>query len=82
MLVNSKNSFLLLKKNIINEIREELIENIKKKININYSNYVDNLITNLITTIEETSDKPKYFDGLFNTKDYNYLLKNPKKITR
>ncbi len=78
-LLKGKKKFLDLKNLLIKELKRSLSELIKRKIEKNYSVYIEFLLKN-IRDIKKAIDKPQEIELLFNVKDYNYLMKNYGKI--
>ena len=78
-LLKGKEKFLNLKNRLIKELKRSLSELVEEKIEKNYSKYIEFLIKN-IREIKKTIDKLQGIELIFNSKDYNYLLKNYGKI--
>ncbi len=78
-LLEGKEKFLKLKNSLIKTLKIELLNLIKKRINDNYLNYLDFLFNN-IKNVKITIDKPQAIEIIFNSKDYDYFIKNPEKI--
>ena len=78
-LLKGKEKFLNIKNKLIKELKRSLSELVEEKIEKNYSKYIEFLIKN-IREIKKTIDKLQDIELIFNSKDYNYLLKNYDKI--
>ena len=78
-LLKGKKIFLNLKNRLIKELKRSLSELIKRKIEKNYSMYIEFLLKS-IRDLKKAIDKPQEIELIFNTKDYNYLMKNYGKI--
>ncbi|MFW9998691.1 MAG: V-type ATP synthase subunit E [Candidatus Hodarchaeota archaeon] len=78
-LLEGKNKFLGLKNNLIQELKKSLFILIENKIKKNYSGYIDYLLKS-IEEVKNTMDKAHSIEILFNSKDYNYFIKNFDKI--
>jgi vacuolar-type H+-ATPase subunit E/Vma4 len=57
------------------ELKENLCNQIQEKINKNYSDYITHLLKS-IKSVKISIDKPQEIELIFNTKDYNYFIKN------
>ena len=77
--LKGKEKFLNLKNRLVKELKRSLSELIEGRIEKNYSKYIEFLLKN-IREIKKTIDKPQDIELIFNSKDYNYLLKNYGKI--
>jgi vacuolar-type H+-ATPase subunit E/Vma4 len=78
-LLKGKEKFMDLKNRLIKELKSSLAKLIKEKIEKNYPKYIEFLINN-IKEITKTIAKPQEIELVFNSKDYDYLLKNYSKI--
>ncbi len=68
-----------LKNSLIKTLKNSLLNHIKKKIEDNYLGYLEFLFNN-IKNVKMTIDKPQAIEIIFNSKDYNYFIKNPERI--
>jgi vacuolar-type H+-ATPase subunit E/Vma4 len=78
-LLGGKEKFLNLKNNLIKTLKTSLLNQIKNRIHDNYLKYL-NFLFNIIKRIKNTIDKPQAIEIIFNSKDYDYFLKNSEKI--
>ncbi len=78
-LLKGKEKFMALKNRLIKELKSSLAKLIKEKIEKNYPKYIEFLINN-IREIKNTINKPQEIELIFNSRDYNYLLKDYSKI--
>ena len=70
---------MILKNSLIKTLKINLLNHIKKKINDNYSNYLEFLF-DIIKNVKKNIDKPQAIEIIFNSKDYSYFIQNPEKI--
>ena len=70
---------MTLKNNLVTDLKNELNQLIKEKINVNYENYIKFLLDTIKKNIDNL-DKYQKITILFNSKDYNYFSKNLDKI--
>jgi vacuolar-type H+-ATPase subunit E/Vma4 len=78
-LLKGKEKFLKVKNNLISNLKTNLINEIKKKLKEKYPLYIKYLLDS-VKRIKNTIDKPQEIELIFNTKDYNYFIKNFDKI--
>ena len=78
-LLKSKEKILNLKNQLKEDLKVSLNEFIKKKINDNYSNYIEFLL-DFIKNISKNIDNHGEISFTFNSNDYNYFLKKFNKI--
>ncbi len=78
-LLNGKDKVLVLKNNLIQELKKSLFILIENKINKNYTGYINYLLKS-IKDIKNNIDETHHIEILFNSKDYNYFIKNYDKI--
>jgi len=78
-LLKGKETVLILKNKIINELKKKLNSLISEKINKHYANYINYLI-NSIKGIKPNLKKHQEIELLLNSKDYDYFLKNYSKV--
>ena len=78
-LLNGKAKFLDLKNQLIQEMKKSLFELIEEKIKTNYSMYIE-FVLKMIKEIKTSIDKPQEIELIFNSQDYEYLMKNYGKI--
>ncbi|MFX1388848.1 MAG: V-type ATP synthase subunit E [Promethearchaeota archaeon] len=78
-LLEGKEKFLNLKNSLIKTLKNNLLNHLKNRINDNYMNYLDFLFNN-INSIKNNIDKPQAIEIIFNSKEYNYFIKNPEKL--
>ncbi|MGQ4873389.1 MAG: V-type ATP synthase subunit E family protein [Promethearchaeia archaeon] len=74
-LLDIKKKILDLKKRIIKDIKNEIINYLRNRINENYKEYL-NMIKNRIIELSTTIDRPPKVILIFNSKDYDYFIKN------
>jgi hypothetical protein len=80
-LLKTKENVLKLKNRLVNELELELNNILKAQINQNYSKYIRYLF-GVIKGIHTAIDKPPEIVIEFNSKDYNYFIKNLEKINQ
>ncbi|MFW9901369.1 MAG: V-type ATP synthase subunit E [Candidatus Thorarchaeota archaeon] len=78
-LLKGKEKVLGLKNNLIQELKKSLFSLIENKINKNYSGYINYLLKS-IEGIKNNIDETNDIEIRFNSKDYNYFIKNYDKI--
>ena len=78
-LLKGKDKVLRLKNNLIQELKKSLFILIENKINKNYSGYINYLLKS-IEVVKRSLDQAHNIEILFNSKDYNYFIKNYDKI--
>jgi len=78
-LLKGKETVLILKNKLINELKTKLNSLISDKINEHYANYINYLI-NSIKGIKLNLKKHQEIELLLNSKDYDYFLKNYSKV--
>ena len=78
-LLKGKEKFLEMKNKMIKDLKQNLFNLIEKKIEKNYSNYIEYLLKS-IDKVKKTIDKPQEVEIIFNSNDYNYFIKNFDKI--
>jgi len=78
-LLTGKDKFLGLKNNLIQELKRSLFNLIENKIKKNYPGYVNYLLKS-IEQVKGTIEKQQDLEILFNSRDYNYFIKNFEKI--
>jgi vacuolar-type H+-ATPase subunit E/Vma4 len=78
-LLKGKETVLILKNKLINELKTKLNSLISDKINKHYANYINYLI-NSIKGIKPNLKKHQEIELLLNSKDYDYFLKNYSKV--
>ncbi len=80
-LLSSKEKIIGLKNDLIGNLKINLYERIKEKINNNYSGYIEFLL-DYINNIKENIDNKGDIIILLNSKDYNYFNKDINKIDK
>jgi len=80
-LIKIKEEVLKSKNKLMAELISDLTNLIEKKINDNYSNYIEYLFTAL-ENIKHVIDKPPEIIITLNSRDFNYFSSNIDKITR
>jgi len=78
--MNAKQKFLNLKNSLIKNLKTSIFNFIKNKIKKNYEGYIDYLLKS-IETIKIKIDKPQEIEILFNSRDYDYFIKNFEVLT-
>ena len=78
-LLKGKEKFLIIKNNMIKELKLNLFNLLKNKIANNYSDYVKSLLKS-IEKVKKTIDKPQEIEIIFNSNDYDYFIKNFDKL--
>ncbi|MHA1932092.1 MAG: hypothetical protein ACW96X_06105 [Promethearchaeota archaeon] len=73
--LKGKEKFMGLKNRLIKDLKSSLATLIKEKIEKNYPKYIEFLMNN-IREIKDTINKPHEIELIFNSRDYNYLLKD------
>ncbi|MCK4370370.1 MAG: hypothetical protein KAV01_01320 [Candidatus Lokiarchaeota archaeon] len=74
-LLKGKETLLSLKNRLIKELKLNLYILIKERIENNYSDYIAYLLKS-IQNVKFAIDKPQEIELKFNSKDYNYFIKN------
>ena len=78
--IELKENILNLKNRLVDELRTSVCTIIKEKIHNNYSNYI-NFLLDIIKKHHHFIDKPPKVFILFNSREYDFFNKNPKKLS-
>lgn len=78
-LLKSKEEILKIKNQLVENLKIIIKDYLKKKIEKNYSNYINFLINQMKLNVDFI-DKPPKIVILFNSKDYDYFKKNMNKL--